>query len=283
MSHVPAAESAAQLSPSSSQPANGHPVMVDVRELSKVYEEPNGGEVAAADGVTLSCNAGEIFGLLGPNGAGKTTTLRCLATILTPTRGDARIAGYDLLREPEMIRRNIGFLSGTTGVYARLTPRETLRFFGAMYGWAGERLERRVEEVLAMFDVTSYADRPNDRLSTGMKQRVGLARAVVHDPPVLILDEPTTGLDPVVSRTVEQAVRGLADAGKCVVFSTHMLWQAEEICDRVAVMAGGRVLGVGTAEELRHRTGSKDLREAFFKMIEAAHLTADPREVLADE
>jgi len=277
MSQVPAA-AAAQTS------LSGAPVvMVDVRGLSKVYEDPNGGEIAAADGVTLACNAGEIFGLLGPNGAGKTTTLRCLATILTPTRGEARIAGYDLLGEPEMIRRNIGFLSGTTGVYARLTPRETLRFFGAMYGWAGERLERRVEEVLAMFDVTSYADRPNDRLSTGMKQRVGLARAVVHDPPVLILDEPTTGLDPVVSRTVEQAVRSLADAGKCVVFSTHMLWQAEEICDRVAVMAGGRVLGVGTAEELRQRTGSKDLREAFFKMIEAAHLTADPREVMADE
>ena len=169
-------------------------VMVDVRGLSKIYEEPSGGEIAAADNVSLACKAGEIFGLLGPNGAGKTTTLRCLATILTPTRGGATVAGYDLLKQPEMIRRSIGFLSGTTGVYARLTPRETLRFFGAMYGWSGDRLERRVEEVLAMFDVTSYADRPNDRLSTGMKQRVGLARAVVHDPPVLILDEPTSGL-----------------------------------------------------------------------------------------
>jgi sodium transport system ATP-binding protein len=254
-----------------------------VRGLSKVYVDPAGGEIAAADDVTLSCAAGEIFGLLGPNGAGKTTTLRCLATILTPTRGGATIAGFDLLREPEAVRRSIGFLSGTTGIYARLTPRETLRFFGAMYGGHGEELEARVERTLAMFDVTSYADRPNDRLSTGMKQRVGLARAVVHDPPVLILDEPTTGLDPVVSRTVEQAVRGLADAGKCVVFSTHMLWQAEEICDRVAVMAAGRVLGVGTARELRERTASKDLREAFFKMIEAAHLTADVREMTADE
>jgi sodium transport system ATP-binding protein len=257
--------------------------MVDVRGLSKVYEDPTGGTIAAADNVTLACNAGEIFGLLGPNGAGKTTTLRCLATILTPTAGHARIAGFDLLNQPEAVRRNIGFLSGTTGVYARLTPRETLRFFGAMYGWTGDRLERRVEDVLAMFDVTSYADRPNDRLSTGMKQRVGLARAVVHDPPVLILDEPTTGLDPVVSRTVEEAVRALADAGKCVVFSTHMLWQAEEICDRVAIMAAGRLLGAGTAEQLRQRTGSKDLREAFFKMIQAAHLTADVREMSADE
>src|SRR3954469_1682527 len=256
---------------------------VDVRQLSKVYEDPTGGQIAAADSVSLSCAAGEIFGLLGPNGAGKTTTLRCLATILTPTGGGATVAGYDLLTQPEEVRRNIGFLSGTTGVYARLTPRETLRFFGAMYGWSGQRLEERVEHVLAMFDVTSYADRPNDRLSTGMKQRVGLARAVVHDPPVLILDEPTTGLDPVVSRTVEQAVRALADAGKCVVFSTHMLWQAEEICDRVAVMAGGKVLGVGTARELRERYKAKDLKEAFFKMIEAAHLTADPREMSADE
>lgn len=261
----------------------GPQAMVDVRGLSKIYDEPNGGQIFAANDVTLSCGAGEIFGLLGPNGAGKTTTLRCLATILTPTRGGATIAGHDLIKEPEMVRRSIGFLSGTTGVYARLTPRETLRFFGAMYGWQGERLEKRVEEVLAMFDVTSYADRPNDRLSTGMKQRVSLARAIVHDPPVLILDEPTTGLDPVVSRTVEQAVRKLADAGKCVVFSTHMLWQAEEICDRVAVMAGGKVLGTGTAVELRQRYDAKDLKEAFFKMIEAANLTADAREMSADE
>jgi sodium transport system ATP-binding protein len=254
-------------------------VMVDVRGLSKVYDDPTGRQIAAADEVTLACNAGEIFGLLGPNGAGKTTTLRCLATILTPTRGDATIAGYDLLNQPEQVRRSIGFLSGTTGLYARLTPRETLRFFGAMYGGQGDELEARVERTLAMFDVTSYADRPNDRLSTGMKQRVGLARAVVHDPPVLILDEPTTGLDPVVSRTVEQAVRALADAGKCVLFSTHMLWQAQEICDRVAVMAAGKVLGVGTTPELCAQTNTPDLRHAFFQMIESAHQTADAREM----
>ncbi|HSI36604.1 MAG: ABC transporter ATP-binding protein [Phycisphaerae bacterium] len=255
------------------------PVMVDVRGLSKVYEDPTGADIFAARDVTVSCYAGEIFGLLGPNGAGKTTTLRCLATILTPTHGTATIAGHDLLTAPEAIRRSIGFLSGTTGNYARLTPRETLRFFGSMFGLKGDALESRVEDVLAMFDVTPYADRPNDRLSTGMKQRVGLARAVVHDPPVLILDEPTTGLDPVVSRTVEQAVRRLADAGKCVVFSTHMLHQAEEICDRVGVMARGQLLGVGTGAELCARTGTPDLRHAFFAMIEGAHETADAREM----
>ncbi len=258
-------------------------VMVDVRNLSKSYDDPAGQPIHAAQDVTLACRAGEIFGLLGPNGAGKTTTLRCLATILTPTAGGATIAGHDLLKAPEAVRRSIGFLSGTTGVYARLTPRETLRFFGAMYGLSGDQLEHRVSHVLEMFDVTSYADRPNDRLSTGMKQRVGLARAVVHDPPVLILDEPTTGLDPVVSRTVELAVRALADTGKCVVFSTHMLWQAEEICDRLAVMAAGKVLGIGTPSELCQRSNTKNLRDAFFQMIEAAHLTADAREMSADE
>ena len=257
--------------------------MLDVRGLWKIYEEAGGGEIVAAEDVTLACSAGEIFGLLGPNGAGKTTTLRCLATILSPTRGGATIAGHDLLKEPEAVRRSIGFLSGTTGLYARLTPRETLRFFGAMYGWAGDALENRVRHVLEMFDITAYADRPNDRLSTGMKQRVGLARAIVHDPPVLILDEPTSGLDPVVSRTVEQAVRALADAGKCVLFSTHMLWQAQEICDRVAVMAAGRLLGIGTVAELCARCGASDLRGAFFNMIEMAHLTADVREMVADE
>jgi len=257
--------------------------MIRVEHLAKVFEDPDGEPVVAVADATLSCAAGEIYGLLGPNGAGKTTTLRCLATVLVPSGGCASIAGHDVVKEPDQVRRKIGFVSASTGIYQRLTPRETLQLFGALHGLVGEELEARVEGTLKLFDVVGYADRPNDRLSTGMKQRVGLARAVVHDPPVLILDEPTTGLDPVVSRTVEQAVRGLADAGKCVVFSTHMLWQAEEICDRLAVMAAGRVLGVGTAAELRERCGAKDLREAFFKMIEAAHLTADPREVLADE
>jgi sodium transport system ATP-binding protein len=254
--------------------------MIQVHHLHKTYEDPTGQPVHATHDVSLTCYAGEIFGLLGPNGAGKTTTLRCLATILTPTSGDATVAGHDLLKDPEAVRRSIGFLSGTTGVYARLTPRETLRFFGALYGMQGPALERRVSETLDLFDVTSYADRPNDRLSTGMKQRVGLARAVVHDPPVLILDEPTTGLDPVVTRTVERAVRKLAaDAGKCVLFSTHMLAQAEDLCDRVAVMAHGRILGIGTKHELCETWQAKDLREAFFKIIESAHEHADAREM----
>jgi sodium transport system ATP-binding protein len=241
--------------------------MIHVAHLTKTYEDPDGGEVRAVADATLTCHAGEIYGLLGPNGAGKTTTLRCLATILTPTSGTATIAGHDLVADPQGVRRSIGFLSANTGLYARLTPRETLRFFGALHGMAGARLEARVEELLGTFGVMSYADRPNDRLSTGMKQRVGLARAAVHDPPVLILDEPTTGLDPIVSRTVEEAVVGLARQGKCVLFSTHLLHQAEDICTRIGVIGDGRVLAEGTIPELCERTGTRNLREAFFALV----------------
>src|SRR5215203_6048210 len=143
--------------------------MIQVHHLTKTYEDPDGGEVAAVSDASLTCNAGEIYGLLGANGAGKTTTLRCLATILTPTSGTATIAGHDLVQQPDAVRRSIGFLSASTGLYARLTPRETLRFFGELHGMEGGKLSRRVEEVLALFDITGFADRPNDRLSTGMK------------------------------------------------------------------------------------------------------------------
>ena len=241
--------------------------MIEVRGLTKTYEDPDGGEVAAVTDASLTCGAGEIYGLLGPNGAGKTTTLRCLATVLAPTAGTATIAGHDLIQNPEAVRRSIGFLSASTGLYARLTPRETLRFFGSLYGLDGSQLDQRVDETLKLFDVTEYADRPNDRLSTGMKQRVSLARAVVHDPPVLILDEPTTGLDPIVSETVESAVVTLARAGKCVLLSTHMLSQAEDICTKIGVIGHGRVLGEGTIEELCARTGTQNIRQAFFALV----------------
>lgn len=252
--------------------------MIEVCHLTKRYEDADGGLVHAVRDATLTCAPGEIYGLLGPNGAGKTTTLRCLATILTPTSGSATVAGHDLMREPEAVRRSIGFLSTTAGLYARLTPRETLRFFGALHGLRGAVLSSRVEEVLDLFEITPYADRANDRLSTGMKQRVSLARAVVHDPPVLILDEPTTGLDPIVTRTVEEAVRSLARAGKCVLFSTHVLSQAEELCDRLGLIAGGRVVAEGDIASLCRRTGATSLRGAFFALVDE-----DARRPAADQ
>jgi sodium transport system ATP-binding protein len=244
--------------------------MIQVNELYKTYDDPDGGQVAAVAGASFSCRSGEIYGLLGPNGAGKTTTLRCLATILTPTSGSATVAGCDLMRDPQSVRRNIGFLSASTGLYGRLSPRETLRFFGSLYGLEGYALEERVEKTIELFQITEYADRPADRLSTGMRQRLGLARAAVHDPPVLILDEPTTGLDPIVSLAVEKAVQALAAAGKCVLFSTHLLDQAQAICHRLGVIGRGRVLGEGTVQELTAATGTNNLREAFFALVESA-------------
>jgi sodium transport system ATP-binding protein len=244
--------------------------MIHVRDLYKTYDDPDGGVIAAVAGASFSCRAGEIYGLLGPNGAGKTTTLRCLATILTPTGGTASIAGFDLVSQSQDVRRSIGFLSATTGLYGRLTPRETLRFFGTLYGMQGTALEERIGQVMEMFQINEYADRAADRLSTGMKQRVGLARAIVHDPPVVILDEPTTGLDPIVSLAVEKAVQKLAAVGKCVLFSTHLLDQAQAICHRLGVIGKGRVLAEGTMEELKAQTGTQNLREAFFALVESA-------------
>ncbi len=244
--------------------------MIEVSALSKVYQDPDGGAVSAVTDVTLRARAGEVFGLLGPNGAGKTTTLRCLSTILTPTSGTATINDYDILRQPAEVRRSLGFLSGTTGLYARLTPRETLSFFAELNGFSGAKLRDAVERTLALFQVTSFADRPNDRLSTGMKQRVSLARSVVHDPPVVILDEPTSGLDPIASQAVEDAIGQLKKAGKCVLLSTHMMYQAEELCDRLGVIGQGRLLIEGTRAEILEKTGTTSLRQAFFKLVEVA-------------
>ena len=241
--------------------------MIRVEHLSKSFEDPDGEPIYAVADASLSCAAGEIYGLLGPNGAGKTTTLRCLATVLVPSGGRAWIADHDVVAEPQQVRRKIGFVSASTGIYQRLTPRETLRLFGALHSLQGDELEHRVERTLELFDVTSYADRPNDRLSTGMKQRVSLARAVVHDPPVIMMDEPTNGLDPIVTATVEDAVKSLARAGKCVLFSTHMLSQAQEMCDRIGVIGAGRVLGEGTIAQLCERTETQNLRQAFFALV----------------
>ena len=248
--------------------ATGERAMIVVRGLGKTFEDPDGGTVPAVSDATLTCHAGEIYGLLGPNGAGKSTTLRCLATILVPSSGTATVAGHDVVREAEAVQRSLGFLSATTGLYGRLTPRETLHFFGALHSLVGVRLDERVSATLDLLDIGGYADRPSDRLSTGMKQRVGLARAIVHDPPVLILDEPTSGLDPLVTQTVEQAIVSLArEHNKCVLLSTHSLSQAEDICDRLGVIADGRVVAEGTVADLCAQTTATNLRGAFFALV----------------
>lgn len=241
--------------------------LVEVEGLRKVFPDPHGGEVRAVDGVSFVCRAGEVFGLLGLNGAGKTTTLRMLSTVLTPTGGTARLAGHDIRTESIKVRESLGFLSGTTGLYHRLTPRETLRFFGQFHGLSGARLEERVDIVLRTFEIDKFADVRCEKLSTGMKQRTNIGRTVVHDPPILVLDEPTSGLDVLAAQATVKFVESCRTEGKCVVFSTHIMSEAERLCDRIAIIHLGTIRAEGTLDELREQTGQHYLEDIFRHIV----------------
>lgn len=243
--------------------------IVNVRELVKIFPDHQGGEIRAVDGVSFECRASEVYGLLGLNGAGKTTTLRMLSTVLTPTGGTAELADHDILRQPREVRQAIGFLSGTTGLYRRLTARETLRFFGEFHGLSGARLDERVRLVLAAFGVEKFADTRCEKLSTGMKQKVNIARAVVHDPPILILDEPTAGLDVLAATTTLDFVKQCRSEGKCVIYSTHIMSEAEKLCDRIGIIHQGTMRAEGTLDELRRRTGDHYLEDIFRRVVTA--------------
>jgi sodium transport system ATP-binding protein len=241
--------------------------MIQVCELSKTFHDKKRGDVKAVDRVSFECMPGEIFGLLGPNGAGKTTALRMLATILSPTSGRATVAGHDIEREPEEVRRNIGFLTGSAGLYERLTPREVVAYFGALYGLPAAETARRTEQLFTTLEIHEFADRRCDKLSTGQKQRVSIARAIVHQPPVLFFDEPTSGLDVIAARTVIRFIKQCREEGRTVVFSTHIMSEVEALCDRIAVIYKGRVAAVGTLVELREQTGRTLFEEVFLKLI----------------
>lgn len=241
---------------------------IRVQDLSKMFYDKKRGTLNAVDHVSFEVEKGEIFGLLGPNGAGKTTTLRLIATLLKPTSGTATLGGYDIVAEPAKVREQIGFLSGETGLYGRLTPREILTFFGKMNGMKGTRLKARVNEMIATFGITAFADTRTDKLSTGMKQKTAIARTVLHDPPILILDEPTAGLDVPASRTIEQCILEYRRAGKCIIFSTHIMEEAEYLCDRIAVIDRGRIHATGNMDQLRTLTGKQRLREIFLDLLE---------------
>ena len=243
--------------------------MVETFDLVKAFDDPERGVICAVDHLCFSASPGRILGLLGPNGAGKTTTLRLLSTVLSPTAGTARVNGFDLVTNPAAVRRNIGFLSGTTGVYGRLTPTEMLRYFGSLYGLPEETIAARTAEIFTRFDMHEFAHTPCERLSTGMKQKVSIARTILHDPPVLMLDEPTSGLDPLAARTMHQFIRESADRGRCVLFSTHLVGPAEELCDDLAILHQGRFLVYGSLAELRQSQGVDRLEEIFSRVVEA--------------
>jgi sodium transport system ATP-binding protein len=241
--------------------------MINVRDLTKYYQDKKRGKIVAVDHISFEANNGEIFGLLGPNGAGKTTTLRMLATILQPTEGTANIGGHDINKEAQQVRRKIGFLSGDMGLYHRLTPRELLRFFGRLNGLNGAPLNQRIERLFELFDMGHFADSKIDTLSTGMRQKTAISRAIIHDPPILILDEPTSGLDVPTAHVVEGYIRNARLAGKCIVLSTHVMEEAEYLCDRIAVIYQGRIRALGTMDDLRSMTGKNRLREIFIELL----------------
>ena len=243
--------------------------LVAAQGLGKTYGGARGARTVAATDISFTCHAGEVFGLLGPNGAGKTTTLRMLSTVLTPTSGTARIAGHDVVRDADKVRASIGFLSGNTGLYPRLTPREVLSYFGRLYGLDAERIAARIAQLGRLLDMEGFLDRRCDALSTGMKQKVNVARTLLHDPQVLILDEPTAGLDVLASRTIIDVVRSCREQGRCVVFSTHIMAEVARLCDRLAIIHKGCVQFLGTLAEFRRDAGD-DLEEAFLRVLERA-------------
>lgn len=241
--------------------------MIKTHGLTKLFSDRRRGVVRAIDGLDIECKAGRVFGLLGPNGAGKTTTLRVLATILKPTSGTATINGCDLVREPEKVRSQIGFLSGDTRLYERLTPREMLYYFGRLSGMSEKAIESRTAEVFSMLEMEDYARVRCGNLSGGMKQRVSIARTIIHDPPVMILDEPTAGLDIMARRIVVRFIENCRLAGKCTVFSTHVMSEAEKLCDDIAIIDKGKIRGSGTPEGLLKQTGTDELEDAFIAIV----------------
>jgi sodium transport system ATP-binding protein len=241
--------------------------MIEARSLSKAYSDLRRGNVMALDGVSFKAAEGQIYGLLGPNGAGKTTALRILSTILQPTSGTAIVGGFDCVTQPELVRHQIGFISANTAVYDRMTAWEMVEYFGKLYGMGDEELRERMEQLFERFQMQEIRDVLGAKMSTGMKQKVSIARAIVHDPPVLIFDEATTGLDVLVARALLDAVAELRRHGKCIIFSTHIMREAERLCDRVAIMHRGRILAEGTLEELREQHQQQDLEELFFQLI----------------
>lgn len=236
--------------------------VIQVKNLTKKFKN-----FKAVDGVSFEVEEGEIFGLLGPNGAGKTTIIRVIATVLAPTSGTAEVLGYDIIKNSEEVRKNIGVLTTDVGVYERFSGRENLKYFGELYGLSGDNLKNRINELAELLDMKDFIDRKAGKYSTGMKQKLAIARSVIHDPKVLIFDEPTSGLDVLASQTVRNFMIKSKQAGRCVIFSTHQMRDAEKLCDRVVIIHRGRVIANDYIKSIKEKTGASDLEDAFVKMI----------------
>ena len=241
--------------------------MIVAEKLGKEFQDRKRGRFRAVDDVSFRCEPGHVYGLLGANGAGKTTTLRLLATILTPTSGSAIVANYDILREPQKVRANVGFLSTATALYGRLTAQEMVEYFGRLHGLDEDSLRQRTDTLFDRLEMNEFRQRRCDKLSTGMKQRVSIARTLVHDPPVMIFDEPTSGLDVLAARAIVGFIRECREKGKTVLFSTHVMSEAEKLCDTIGIIHQGRLVAEGSLPELQDRYRHTDLEEIFVQVV----------------
>ena len=266
--------------------------MIEVEQLAKRFALGRGAkarEVRAVDGVSWRAENGRITGLLGPNGAGKTTTLRMVAALFTPDTGSVRVDGIDVAAQPMAALARMGVLSDARGLYPRLTARENIVYYGRLHGLADAAASARADRLAKVLEMESLLDRRADGFSQGERMKTALARALVHDPPNIILDEPTNGLDVLATRALREALRRLRDdEGKCIVFSTHIMQEVERLCDRVVVMSHGRTVAEGTVAELCARTGQRDFEEAFVDLAftaaereQAGEHSHPAREVLA--
>jgi sodium transport system ATP-binding protein len=239
--------------------------MIEVDSVTKAFGKR--GEVRAVDGVSLLAPDGAITGLLGPNGAGKTTLLRMLATLIVPQSGSARVDGHDIVRDRLAVRRSIGVLSDARGLYPRLTGRENIRYFGELHGLRGAALDARADALVEALGIAAIADRRAQGFSQGERMKVAIARALVHDPQTVLLDEPTNGLDIMSTRALRELLRELRAAGKCLLFSSHVMQEVSALCDRIVILGHGRVVAEGTASGLLAQTGAASLEDAFVRLL----------------
>lgn len=249
--------------------------MIEVQNVTKIYklnkkqmkeQKANSSMKVAVKDVTLSAKEGEIFGVLGPNGAGKTTLLRCIATLLNPTEGQIRVNGYDTVNEGEQVRRSLAFLTNEVKLDSHFSPKYLFRFFGRLYGIPEETIEERRKELFEYFKITNFEDKRIEELSTGMKQKASIAVSLVHDPEIVIFDEPTNGLDIITARAVTDYLKLLKERGKLVIVSTHIMPEAQKLCDRMAMIINGSCVFQGTLQEALEANQAEDLEDAFFEI-----------------
>ena len=241
--------------------------MIQVNNLIKIFKDKKRGEVRAVDGVNFNCQPGRIFGLLGPNGAGKTTTLRIISTTMKPSDGTVLVDGLDVRKKARDVRRKIGFLTGNTGLYQRLTAREVITYFGRLNGMRKKDIDRNLEEIQGWLGMTDFLETRCAKLSTGMQQKVNIARTIIHDPPVMVFDEPTVGLDILAARSIVEFINFCKTKNKCIIFSTHIMREAERLCDEVAIIHKGRIFAQGSVPSLKKITGDEEFEDAFIKIV----------------